>query len=310
MDRANFHRLILLLKELSARLIALHDSIMKGAHLTADAIGENIKATREADKRSPSIQTSGITVDVRIPREEADRYYAERNKPNRLQWFTFWVGVLSFAVLVWYAWTTMGLWKEASQANGISRENAIAAYRAFVFFSPALAPLIALKQKSTDANILSWRFGVPMENSGATPTSGMRNHVSDYPSLGVLPANFRYPDMGDTTEIRTVLGPKQTLNSAALDVDPNVLARVQSRLAGVENQTQRLYFYGWACYHDTLKGTPQRVTKFCYEVTGIFGDPLKPPSRNNIVGANLSLCPRYNCSDEDCDKDPTPNPCR
>jgi hypothetical protein len=267
----------------------IRDAIAAAGRENREAIAENTNAINQA-------------LDLQISREEADRYYAEHNRPNGLQWWTFAVAIASFIVLIWYAFTTQSLWREAAEANRISRSNAIAANRAFVFFSPQLPPLIAIKQKPDSTSIWRWRFQIPMENSGATPTSGMHNHVSVYPSATTLDDKFAFPNLGDYVPIPVVLGPKQTLYSVPLDIDSNVLADVR-------NGSRYLYFYGWACYHDTFAATPMHMTRFCYEMTAFHGNPFKIPTPNDKVIADFRIWPRYNCSDDDCAKDPAPNPC-
>src|SRR5947207_3929307 len=102
-NRADLHRLLLAIREVGAGIERIRDTVTAAGKTIVEAIAENTKATEKVAEQSPPPPPSRLTVDVQIPQEETNRYYAQRNKPNVLQRLTFLVGVLSLIVLIWYA---------------------------------------------------------------------------------------------------------------------------------------------------------------------------------------------------------------
>jgi len=103
MNRGEVHRLLLLIK-------TLRDAISTAGKATVEAIRENTEAAQEGAKHEPSEPLSRISLDVHIPREETDRYYAQQQQSRGLQWWTFWATVATFVAVAIYAFITYLQW--------------------------------------------------------------------------------------------------------------------------------------------------------------------------------------------------------
>jgi hypothetical protein len=68
-------------------------------------------------------------------------------------------------------------------------------------------------------------------------------------------------------------------------------------LEGIEAGKGILYIWGWATYNDVFPGTAKHVTRFAVRLL-IGGNPL------DSVRCTFTFVPlpRYNCSDEECDR--------
>ena len=106
-----------------------------------------------------------------------------------------------------------------------------------------------------------------------------------------LPDDFDFHDIG-AKPTSGPLAPKetQTLSPGPIDTDS---------VTAVWKHIGHLYVYGWATYNDKFPHTPQHVTRFCYELTGVSSDPSHPDTK---ISNRMSLCSRHNCTDEECNQ--------
>lgn len=128
MNRADLHRVILLVNETGVKL---RDAIAIAGKATSEAINESAEATKQVAKKPPP---SRLTVDVQIPREEADRYYAEQLKTLQLQRRTLHATVATFVAVAFYAivaylqWSTMdATFREVRQQSASATNTATTA---------------------------------------------------------------------------------------------------------------------------------------------------------------------------------------
>ena len=91
-------------------LRSIRDAITATGRATEEAITKQTKAAEEAAKQRPPQPLSRITVDIQIPREETDRYYAEQHNSQRLQWWTFSATIATFVAVTAYAFITYLQW--------------------------------------------------------------------------------------------------------------------------------------------------------------------------------------------------------
>jgi hypothetical protein len=70
-----------------------------------------------------------------------------------------------------------------------------------------------------------------------------------------------------------------------------------SVLKAVQERRKHLYLWGWVTYRDIFKDTLSHITRFCHEVIDVRGDPMNVQGGIEIV---FSLCPRHNCTDDEC----------
>jgi hypothetical protein len=107
-NRADLYRLLVAIKESGT---GIRDAITAAAKTTLEAIGQNTEASRESGKQTSTRPLERVTVDLKIPSEETDRYYSEQNKANKLQLWTLWATVLTFLAVVAYAEITFLQWR-------------------------------------------------------------------------------------------------------------------------------------------------------------------------------------------------------
>lgn len=169
--------------------------------------------------------------------------------------------------------------------------------RAFVNFSKTIQnnPALLPGQKTIE----QWEFRPVIGNSGNTPTRNAIMHASFSYRLGELPGNFTFPDLGPPTpNTPFVLGPKeQDVTGPLFSIPVPILRAVRSRAL-------HLYFWGWLTYRDVFPGTAKHVSMFCTEMAFVRGD-LSPETSYQF---GWTLCPRHNCTDDDCKGEPYGSP--
>jgi len=170
----------------------------------------------------------------------------------------------------------------------ILRKNMQTTLRAFVVLKgfEVIKHLDPKTQKVTH-----YIFTPQWENSGNTPTRNMVIYANVKWGPTPLPEDYGFPDFGDQKNIPVVLGPHATVGGFPLQVS------IETIIA-VKNKSSHLYLYGWAKYRDILEDTPEHITKFCWELIGIFDDP----NDLRVSRINFSIFPKNNCADEECDK--------
>jgi hypothetical protein len=164
--------------------------------------------------------------------------------------------------------------------------------RAFLFIE---TPEIVRSLGSQGVESIVFRF--VWKNSGTTPTRHMTTHVSSQYFPAGLPREFSFPDwwsLNAEAHINTPVtaGPHGEAGIEAAPIPANEVGALLSRRT-------RLYFWGWAKYHDIFEGTPEHITKFCMELVGFHGDPLSPSQSGAAI---MNNCPVHNCYDDECEK--------
>src|SRR5271155_5603625 len=110
-------------------------------------------------------------------------------------------------------------------SNEISRESLQSVQRATVIFT--------LGSDTTGnyngSRMTGWNFKFPLENTGATPTRGLRDRVNVGVNEGQLPDDFDYPDVVNGTPVSytSVLGPKETIYTPDLILAPQFIQDMQ-----------------------------------------------------------------------------------
>jgi hypothetical protein len=201
---------------------------------------------------------------------------------------------VAFGLLVANIFQTRATQKAADSAKSAAdtaRASLVSVQRAFVTFSTAINYFGNVDPRTH--KIVTWGFSVPI-------TRGMRMRARVYPSDIVLPDNFDFPDVAEQKTANIVLGPRQTTWTDQFgNVSPATINGVKLY------RTKHLYLYGWATYRDVFDNTPLHVTKFCYDLKNFGPDPFTGSGPANTFYA---ACPRHNCTDEECDQEPTKSP--
>jgi hypothetical protein len=217
----------------------------------------------------------------------------------------FWTKVGAALVLIyasiafWQGYLTRKSAKAAEDANEIARQSLESVQRATVIFR--------LEVEATGmfngSRMTSWNFKFPIENTGATPTRGLVDHVNVGTNAGQLPDTFEYPDVNGNISYPSVIGPKETIFTPDLFLEPQVIQDFR-------DGKKRLFFWGWAKYRDIFKDTPEHITKFCFELVAFEGNPwtgVNPLNPSKIGRSRMSTCPNNNCMDEECTGGPPPH---
>jgi hypothetical protein len=204
------------------------------------------------------------------------RLFSSANLPTMLLFF---IGIGG----IWAALRTLGAIRR--QAD-LMEKSLVSVERAFVFFKGFEISRIVdpISQTAT-----AWRFGIIWENSGTTPTRRLDIHVSWYSRTDPLPQGFDFPDLGPPGHL-VVIGPKATTSTGPFDIPI-------ATLTGVQQGTHHVYFWGRATYRDVFSNTPMHITRFCWKLFGVVGNPVAPAGDFSVQFATHS---EHNCADEEC----------
>lgn len=186
----------------------------------------------------------------------------------------------------------------AARSADTARDALVSVQRAFVYFSGKIEVTEDINPRTM--TIDKWEFSVPVENSGVTPTRGMIMHSEVWSFPTTMPDDFRFPDQNPVTRQLIVPGPKEGTGTSRVAVPSELIKAVQDKRA-------HLYIYGWSRYRDVFQTRKDRphVTKFCYELTPVGGDPFSTVMPHDPFWVS---CPHHVCSDEECDKEAVKSP--
>jgi hypothetical protein len=109
--------------------------------------------------------------------------------------------------------------------------------------------------------------------------------------------NFDY----ETTEVGTaLLAPKVKMAGGLAPNFPS-LAITPQDIVDAQNGRKFLYFWGWARYFDVFPGTPEHITRFCWQLVPA-GDPFKYEPSSNPQNLQFSYIFHVegNCADDEC----------
>jgi hypothetical protein len=196
-------------------------------------------------------------------------------------------------------WAAKDAANAAMSAAGTAHEALVKVQRAFIFYSYAVSPALAVPDPST-MKVTSWSFSVPFENSGDTPTRDARIRTNILTSKEPMASDFRFPDNA-ADDRSVVVGPRtKTATERVGATSPDAIKAVQDGKG-------HLYLYGWCRYRDVFQRRDEKphITKFCFELTSVGGNPFSGLGDHSTFWTG---CGRHNCTDEDCDKEKYPSP--
>jgi hypothetical protein len=244
-------------------------------------------ATHEADesgdspKENPSI--FGVTVDSYV-----------RCSGSFVKTYESAIGAVATILIAAF---TATLWVATSRQAELTREAFVADKRAFVF----ARGVTAFYEANSATSHFDWRAAPVWENSGDTPTRGLQIYTGSFFSNERMPENFdlRYVDPKFPAGTG-MLGPKTTSpgGQAPRLGSPGLTPQ---DIMEIQNGRKFFYLYGWARYRDTLPGTPEHITRFCWQIF-FSGNPLafNPIVDPNGVRIFNLYMPHGNCADEEC----------
>ncbi len=139
-----------------------------------------------------------------------------------------------------------------------------------------------------------WSVQPIWENSGGTQTRDLFINVNSRVDPSPLPDNFDFQDGPKNPNIPCVMGPRSTLRGASITI-------TGADLQAVRDRKKHFHIWGWAKYNDIFQGTSAHVTRFCCDIS-FLGDPHAHISDKNIVEMIFTNYRKYNCSDDECER--------
>jgi hypothetical protein len=177
---------------------------------------------------------------------------------------------IAFMVQAVYLWLAL---RAMRRSTAVAAHNVVSAQRAFVYIR-------SLAWRVDGANV---KIDPTWENSGLTPTQGLRISVNWKAGHDEPPADFAYaytrpPD-------RLFIGPRGQVNVGA------VLIPMRDVQAAIEGRVQ-LYFWARAAYDDVFPGAQAHYTECCYRLDVTGATP-------GNISLTFALYGPYNRSDGD-----------
>jgi hypothetical protein len=220
---------------------------------------------------------------------EAESEKAERHdKAWNERWLTYstaWLAAVTTALALFTYW----LWGATRKLVIGSEDTAKRELRAYL--SVDGIPYFSHVDKSTGR--VWWSIHPQWKNGGNTPTKHLFLNTNSLVSSKPLPEDFEFPEAKGET-IKMLIGAHSSIGAATQTIDG-------SDLADVASGSRFFYIWGWAKYRDVFNGTPERITKFCCQITNVTGNPTKPYDRvQNIVEITFAYYKKHNCMDDDC----------
>jgi hypothetical protein len=151
-----------------------------------------------------------------------------------------------------------------------------------------------------------WLVQPYWENTGNTPTRNLRTYMSPFiptqlshtPLRGTVTRitetdpdiSFDVPHDGSVWR-NTFLAPRHLEGFQGIHTEAQVLQDI----FGKQDTTYRIW--GVALYDDIFPFTSQHMTRFCYKITAVRGNPMDVASKIELA---YEQCLRGNCTDDDC----------
>ena len=226
-------------------------------------------------------------------KEQKESFFV-RTTTDPTAFFTF--GIFLFTGVL--AISTIGLWRQTARLAKDAERNSITTQRAFVF-ATNINPSWYLDPASGQYH---WRFRPTWRNSGDTPTQNLRLHTKCELRNTVLPEDFSFDYKTD--QIGTgILGPKFEQQGGEAPQLPTPAITVQD-IIDIQSGRKFLYLMGWVRYNDVFPETPERLTRFCWQILPV-GDsasynPFPTADRPNSLFFPYVHHKKGNCADDEC----------
>jgi hypothetical protein len=135
---------------------------------------------------------------------------------------------------------------------------------------------------------LSWQFVAYWENAGITGARAAQSDVHYW--TGPVTPGFSRMKPNDFLSEQFDLGPRETINRPYFSIPAEAMA-------AAKETPDYLIIWGGAIYHEARPGGGPHMTRFCYVVTGVGGDPANPAVPLDV---RTNWCREGNCTDDDC----------
>jgi hypothetical protein len=182
--------------------------------------------------------------------------------------------------------------KSARESTDIARVSMIASERAYVHHGD----MRWTSHLNITSQTIYWRLQAGWNNSGNTPTRGLRLWTEWLLQDKELPEDHVFDIPSNAKFVPAMLAPGANTIGRRFNISGEDLAAVA---AG----TKHLYLWGRATYKSVFPESGEHVTDFCRKATNITGNPkLAWDKTTNNVGIEFMAIGWQNCSDEDCEK--------
>lgn len=151
--------------------------------------------------------------------------------------------------------------RDANEAARAAEQNTanslVASNRPYVF----VRDYRAIELRDESGNFTAWQAVVVWENSGTTPTIGLKTWISWGFFDAPLPSDYPFPDMGEKPGDLSIsiIPPRGEITTNAF------ILRLPTALELSMNE-KFMYLWGWAEYRDIFPNTPNRRTEFCVRI--------------------------------------------
>jgi hypothetical protein len=192
---------------------------------------------------------------------------------------------------------TASLWIATGRQAKLTRQAVMAGKRAFVFPTG----VVALPESNAQTGSFHWRLVPAWENSGETPTRNLRIYADCILTNVPLPESFSFTQIDpEEPPAMAMLGPKAT-SKGGIAPHAAAPALTPQDILDIQSGQRFLYLWGWARYFDLLPNTPERITRFCWQIIAdgnpLTFNPLMDPQ--GLRWSNIHQR-RGNCADDEC----------
>jgi hypothetical protein len=192
---------------------------------------------------------------------------------------------------------TASLWIATGRQAKLTRQAVMAGKRAFVFPTG----VVALPESNAQTGGFHWRLVPAWENSGETPTRNLRIYADCILTNVPLPESFSFTQIDpEEPPAMAMLGPRAT-SKGGIAPHAAAPALTPQDILDIQSGQRFLYLWGWARYSDLLPNTPERITRFCWQIIAdgnpLTFNPLMDPQ--GLRWSNIHQR-RGNCADDEC----------
>lgn len=250
-----------------------------------ECVEQNEKTNKNATSENDQAAYQTILVAVRANTRCSGEFIEAHN------------GAITALATIIIAAFTGTLWAATNSQAKLTREAFVADKRAFVFAS-GIQPLY---EPNPTTGHFNWRISTVWQNSGDTPTQGLRLYSDGLLSNVPIPPTFDFNFIDPIAPPGAgMLGPKMISPAGQAPHMPHHPALTPHDILDIQNGRRYFYLWGWARYCDTLSST-EHITRFCWRIVST-GNPLlfNPLVDPNSVRFFNSYEARGNCADDEC----------
>jgi len=199
----------------------------------------------------------------------------------------FWTAVFT-AVLTVFTGLLWHVSSQSNESNVAAQQASLASQRAFL--SIAFSPRVEVVVEA--GKVTGYKVHEGWANNGTTPTQTAiaQYNVASWPDRPTQGFDFAQLPQAERQEY--VLGPKAGWEVTSVPLSFDTLASVA--------RGNHIFAWGWVVYRDIFKGTPPRLSEFCFELTNPTWSAADHTNPSALFSASTPPCQTHNCYDEYC----------